>query len=429
MNFKRIEQLLFYLLIFSIPFQTRKILWQQSWYFNEWQSISLYATDLLLLALFGFWLFKVKNFKFKFSKADYFLLAFIAVSAISLKNSSNAILGSYNLVKLIEFAAFYFYLKTYAVYKFGFTNTLWVLICGGLFQSVIAVWQFLGQSDVGLKILGESLLGSDMAGIASFFNTQGEKVIRAYGTTPHPNVLAAYLFLSIFCVYFIWFYKKVRHEYLLWVGYALLFFAFFFTFARVAIFLVGMNFIIRGLLLTFRFKGKFWRGKALKVVWVTGLIILAFAALYWPEAASRLTISGQDEAVQLRMFYNSESLKSLNWLGVGPGNFVNWLMAEDPNLPRHLYQPVHNVYLLIFSEIGILGIFTFIAFLVFLVRDFILRTKMERFHHYSVMLVFSSFLFMGLFDHYLWTIQQGRFILWLILAILTIDENDDIIPS
>lgn len=426
---KRIEQLLFYLLLFSIPFQTRIILWQQSWYFNEWQSISLYATDLLLLVLLSFWLFRIKNLKFKFSKADYFLFAFIAISAFSIKNSSNSILGAYNLIKLIEFAAFYFYLKTYAVYKFGFTNTLWVLMSGGLFQSVIAVWQFLGQSDVGLRILGESLLGRDMTGIASFFNIHGEKVIRAYGTTPHPNVLAAYLFLSIFCVYFIWFYKKVRYEYLLWAGYALLFFAFFFTFARVAVFLVGVNFVIRGLLLTFKFKGKFLRAKALKVVWVIGLIILAFAALYWPEAASRITISGQDEAVQLRIFYNNESLKSLNWLGVGTGNFVNWLMAEDPNLPRYLYQPVHNIFLLIFSETGILGLSAFIAFLVFLVRDFILRTKMERFHHYSVMLIFSSFLFMGLFDHFLWTIQQGRFVFWMVLAILTVEENDDIISA
>ncbi len=437
MNFKRIEQLLFYLLIFSIPFQTRKILWQQNWYFNEWQGAYIYATDILLGVLLLFWLFtvirggQISNFKFLISKQnlksqiqkpDFYLIIFLIISAVSVKN----IIGVFSFIKLIEFAAFYFYLKNYAVYKFGFTSVLWVLISGGLFQSVIAVWQFLGQSDVGLRILGESLLSRDMTGIASFFNQHGEKVIRAYGTTPHPNVLAAYLFLSIFCVYFIWFYKKVRYEYLLWAGYALLFFAFLFTFARVAVFLVGMNFIIRGLLLTFRYGGRPWRGKALKVVWVTGLIILVFAVLYWPEAASRLTISGQDEAVQLRMFYNSESLKSLNWLGVGTGNFVNWLMAEDPNLPRHLYQPVHNIYLLIFSETGILGISAFVAFLVFLIRDFILRTKMERFHHYSVMLIFSSFLFMGLFDHFLWTIQQGRFVFWLVLSVLAIEENDDI---
>ncbi|MEX2090515.1 MAG: O-antigen ligase family protein [Candidatus Paceibacterota bacterium] len=332
-------------------------------------------------------------------------------------------------MKLIEFTLFYFYLKSYAVYKFGFSNILMVIIFGGLFQAVVAVSQFLTQSDIGLRFLGESILGKDMAGIASFYNLHGEKVIRAYGTTPHPNIAAAYLFLAIFACYArlpagrqVWFYKKVRYEYLFWTGYALLLFGLFFTFARVAVFLLGANFVIRGSLLWFRFKKVFWRGKPLKVVWVTGLVILAFAVLYWPEALSRVRISGDEEAVQLRIFYGKETLKAgINWLGVGSGNFLNWLMAEDPNLPRHLYQPVHNIYLLIYSETGILGLFSFFLFLVFLVREFIQRTKLERFHHYSVLLVFSSFLFMGLFDHFLWTLQQGRFLFWLVLAMVAVD--------
>ena len=417
---KHIERYLFFLLLFSIPFQTRIILWQQSWYFNEWQAISIYGTDILLLTLFVFWFFR--SGKLSISKTDYFLLAFVVISAFSIKN----FLGFFSFLKLFEFVLFYFYLKSYAVDKFGFSRSLTVLIAGGLFQGGIAVLQFWQQSDLGLRILGESLLGKDMTGIASFFNLHGEKVVRAYGTTPHPNVLAAYLFLSIFASYFIWFYKKVRYEYLFWAGYALLLFAFFFSFARVAVFLLGVNFIIRGCLLVFKFKNNFWHGKALKVVWVTGLIIAVFAVLYWPEALSRLKISGDEEAVQMRIFYNRESLKSLSWLGVGTGNFVNWLMVVDPNLPRHLYQPVHNIYLLIFSETGIPGAAAFATFLIFLVKDFIKRTKLERFHHYSVLLVFASFLFMGVFDHFLWTIQQGRFIFWIVLSVLAIDENDDI---
>lgn len=425
---KHIERYLFYLLLFSIPFQTRKILWQQNWYFNEWQAISLYGTDILLLALFAFWFFR--GGKLSISKTDYFLLAFIGVSALSIKNSSSYFLSFYNFAKLIEFVLFYFYLKSYAIDKFGFSRSLMALIAGGLFQGSIAVLQFLKQSDLGLKILGESLLGPAMTGIASFHNFYGEKVIRAYGTTPHPNIVAAYLFLSIFSCYFIWFYKKVRYEYLFWTGYALLLFSFFLTFARVAVFLLGLNFVIRGCLLVFRFKNNFWHGKALKVAWVTGLIVLAFAVFYWPEALSRMKISGDEEAVQLRVFYNKESLKSgVNWLGIGTGNFVNWFMAENPNLPRNLYQPVHNIYLLLFSETGVLGAAAFALFLVFLVRDFIYRTKLERFHHYSLLLIFSSFLFMGVFDHFLWTIQQGRFLFWLVLALLTIEENDDIIPA
>src|SRR3989344_7914760 len=50
-----IEKYLFYFFLFAIPFQTRKILWYEGWRFNEWTSISVYATDLLLAILLVFW--------------------------------------------------------------------------------------------------------------------------------------------------------------------------------------------------------------------------------------------------------------------------------------------------------------------------------------------------------------------------------------
>ena len=432
---RKAEKLLFYFLLFSIPFQTRKILWQQNWYFNEWQSVSLYATDILLLVLFAFWIFnsiyqkelRIKNYELR--TADYFLLAFVAISAVSIWNSTNLNISLFSFVKLVEFAAFFFYIKSYVIYKFGFTKSLFILVFGGVFQAVVAVVQFLKQSDLGLRILGESIIGPDMSGIASFFNIYGEKVIRAYGTTPHPNIAAAYLFLAIFAFYFIWFYKRFRFEKLLLIAHGITVFALFTTFARVTVFVLFANFAIRASLLTLWFKKTLIRKRILTIIWFTALVIGLFAVFFWPEAVTRIKISGDEEAVQLRLFYGRESLESLNWFGVGTGNFVNWLMAKDPNLTRGLYQPVHNIYLLIYSETGILGIIAFVMFLFFLAKEFMDRTKLERFHHYSVMLIFSSFLFIGLFDHFLWTLQQGRFIFWLILAMLTVEENDDILKT
>ncbi len=424
-NLKRLEQFLFYLLLFSTPFQTRKILWQQNWYFNEWQAISIYGTDILLAILIGFWFFR--GAKPKVAHYDYFLFAFVAISALSIKNSSNIYISAWSVLKLVEFVVFYFYIKSYAINAFGFIPSLLALISGALFQSVVAIWQFFRQSDLGLRILGESLLGKDMTGIASFFNLHGEKVIRAYGTTPHPNVLAAYLFLAIFAFYFLWIYKNISKLYLLVYGLALL--AFFFTFARVMILLFFLNFLTRALLVRLKFKGKYWNRKLALLFLATLIVVVAFSVFYWPEAVSRIKISSGEEAVQLRIFYNKESLSSLNWFGVGSGNFVNWLMAKDPNIPRYLYQPVHNIYLLAYSETGILGVSAFLLFLFFLAKDFIYRTHMAKLYHYSFFLIFLSTLFMGFFDHFLLTLQQGRLMFWLIAALLTIDENDDIIKT
>ncbi len=416
----KIEKLLFLLLIFSIPFQTRKILWQQEWYFNEWQTISLYGTDLLLAILFLLW---AANCKFKFSlkieKYDYFLMAFIAISAVSIQNSTSPYLSWFYFIKLIEFAAFYFYLKSYAIPKFKYQSILFGAIAGGSFQAVVAIAQFLKQSDLGLKLLGEPVINSNLPGIASFFNSTGEKIIRAYGTTPHPNILSAYLFLAIFSFYYVWLYEKPDKKYLF--AYGLMLLALFFTFSRTIIAILFLNFAVRLILMRFKFKKDYWNKRLAWVFTATLAVILIFSAFYWPAIASRMTIGANEEAVQMRIFYNKESLGSFSWFGVGIGNFVNWLMGKDLNLMRYLYQPVHNIYFLIYSEVGILGVSAFVLFLAFLVRDYLERTRLRTLKQYSLLLIFLSFLFLGLFDHFLWTLQQGRFVFWGIIALLASD--------
>ncbi len=435
----KLEQFLFYFLLFAIPFQTRKILWHQNWNFNEWQAISIYGTDILLLILFGFWIFS--RVKPKVERYDYFLFALIVVSVISIKNSSSYILSAYNVLKLVEFIALYFYIKSYAIYKFDLAKSMIVLICGGLFQAIIAILQFFKQSSLGLRYLGESVLAPNLTGVASFYDLHGHMVMRAYGTTPHPNVLATYLFLAIFSFYFVYIYFHIYHQkklyhpklnYFLLASYPIMLLALFYSFARVIIFAWFVGFTIRSCFILGKknFRGIFARGinriKLTKILVISTVVVVLFGIIYWPEVISRVKISSGEEAVQLRIFYNKESLKSLNWFGVGAGNFVNWLMVKDPNLPRNLYQPVHNIYLLIYSETGILGAVMFILFLIFLIKDFIVSTKMEKLYHYSFLIVFLSFLFVGLFDHFLWTLQQGRLMFWLLCAGLTLFKESDI---
>jgi len=440
--FIKLEQFLFYFLLFAIPFQTRKILWYQNWNFNEWQAISLYGTDILLIILFGFWIFS--RVKPKIEKYDYFLFVLIAISAISIKNSSSHVLSAYNVLKLTEFVFFYLYLKSYAVGKFGLMRPMIVLVCGGLFQTVIAILQFFKQSSLGLGLFGESVLGPHLTGIASFYNLTGEKIIRAYGTTPHPNILSAYLFLAIFSFYFVYLYFNIYHKdkvyypkfnLFLLISYPLILLSFFFTFARVTVFLWFSGLIIRLFLILNiqRFRKIFGVGinkvKLTKILILSTVVVVLFGIFYWSEVVSRIKISSGEEAIQLRIFYNKESIKSLNWFGVGSGNFVNWLLLKEPSLPRNVYQPAHNLYLLIYSETGILGITAFVLFIIFLIKDFIVNTRLDKLYHYSFLIMFLSFLFIGLFDHFLWTLQQGRLMFWLLCAGLTSFKNGDIIEA
>ena len=429
--------------------------------------MSVYFTDILLLVLLLFWFYdsffsstpklKIKNEKFKitiknlksqFQKPDFYLLLFIAISAISVKNSDNYLISWYQWAKLVEFVCFYWYLSRYVFKKFGLYNSFLAIFLSGIFQAIVAIIQFLKQSSIGLKYLDESVLNSDFSGVASFYISDTEKIIRAYGTTPHPNVLAVFLLLSISAFYFIYLYSKDREQGTMniktwgrlapcssFLAYTLVLFGFFLTFSRVIILSWGIVFLggimihsIRLRIILSRVERMIYHKKYRREVKEIFLITLAtaslFAILLWPEILSRLTIGGGDQAVELRSFYVKEALKTnINIWGVGYGNFVSWLIKENSFLPAYAYQPVHNIYLLIYAETGLLGISVFLLFLFFLLKN---SLKSSLLSTYPLLLT-TCFLFIGLFDHMFWTLQQGRLALWLLLALLTYNKNSDII--
>ncbi|PJE57533.1 MAG: hypothetical protein COU82_01470 [Candidatus Portnoybacteria bacterium CG10_big_fil_rev_8_21_14_0_10_38_18] len=151
------------------------------------------------------------------------------------------------------------------------------------------------------------------------------------------------------------------------------------------------------------------------------------------------TISLQEEAIDLRFFYNKIALviiKEKPLLGVGIGNFVNYsqhypafLRAAnamlsgggqgDVEIPDWLYQPVHNIYLLIASEIGILGALLFLLFLAKKAIQGIKQIFRELNEINALFFLFIGFLILGLSDHYFWTLQSGSLMFWLSLALIS----------
>ena len=88
--------------------------------------------------------------------------------------------------------------------------------------------------------------------------------------------------------------------------------------------------------------------------------------------------------------------------GIGTGNFVENLMDKNTinntsikNMQPWQKQPVHNVFALIFTENGIIGMTLFLLFFIMLI--------------WQNPLVISLLPILFL-DHYLWTAQQGMFI-------------------
>ena len=238
MNFQKLEKLIFYTFIFSIPFQTRVVLRTWGVGFNEWNAAFLYGTDLLILAILGFWAlrFVFGKARFNFSNYDWFLIGFITIFAISIQNASNQTLGFYQLLKLAEFSLLYFYVKSNLSAVFNMMTSFFVFFASGFFQAVLAILQYLRQADLGLRFLGETVLNPDLFNVAVFL-VNGEKIMRPYGTTPHPNILALFLFISVFIYYFFYIKgDKFSHSKSGLLIYSVLLFSLFLTFSRVVIF-------------------------------------------------------------------------------------------------------------------------------------------------------------------------------------------------
>lgn len=428
-----LEKIFFYLLVFCLPFQTRKVIYQ--WGeggFNEWTSAFIYLTDILIFILFLFWFFRSRKKRFfrdgikiakgMAAKCGFWLVVFLAVALVSLIQARNIQLGFYHWFKLLEFALLFFYVKNNFRDLFNFTRLAQTLVMSGFIQSLIVFGQYAGQKSLGLKFLAESHLDAGINGVAKII-VDGVTIIRPYGSLPHPNILATFLLLCIFCLYFLWLAKKrsfVWNCLLITAGFFIIS-AFWFSFARTAI-LVFLILIPLYFILLLRQKHEPIYEKPI------GKIILIFlffvfcsslcTVLAWTEISSRFAISSSEQAVSLRTFYNKTAFSIISahpLSGIGLGNFV-WEISQMLDLMSSwLHQPVHNIYLLITSETGLLGLVVFLMFL-FLILSQVRAVKNAP--YLGLVIIFYGFLFIGLFDHYFWTLQQGQLMFWLVLGIL-----------
>ncbi len=479
---EKLESWIFYLLVFSIPFETRLIVARWTRPFNEWTASYLYGTDILIVALLILWFFRSyrhrKSIDLSTSQVDRFwrlsnptiwLAGFFIVSALSIflpayashqamqaGNSRIVGLSLYQLLKLAEFIGFYFYLRASFGKIYKFREVLAIIIASGIFQAAIAIAQYFKQGSLGLKLLGESPLSVNATGVAVFIADSG-KYLRAYGTMPHPNVLAAWLFLAIFAFYnyYLYFYPHTKRGLtesraegadprygvgvypksqsslgkLFLAGYPVLLLGLFFTFSRIIIGLWALGAAIRVLLLFKKsFRGFLMATKqyTITIVAITLVTGALFTAFFWPQVKSRALVSMDEEAVTQRIFYNkiAGSVTTTHpLLGVGIGQFVPQLMIKMKHWPANIYQPVHNIYLLIASETGLAGLALFLLFLFFVLYNFGRSSRFQKLYHFSFFILIFSFLLMGLFDHFLWTLQQGSLIFWTMLALISLNPD------
>ncbi len=385
------HQLFFTLLLVLLPTQLGYHFWPQ-WAMVlgrrvDYLSPTFYLTDILIFLLL--------LFKFPKLRITAATLGVLLCIAINIYFAASPWVAVYTWLKVLEYVLLGLYIVKA---KPKFSSVVFYLSIGILYSSVIAISQFFLQRSVGgpLWFLGERTFALDTPGIART-SLWGREMLRPYATFPHPNVLGGFLAITLPLIVTQFKKRKIFYSTTLLLGVS----ALVLTFSRSA--WIAAMFGILILSLTKKFF----------------VPLLAFAAVIIFFIVGSFGL--QDESVVVRQQLNASATTMFGQspiIGKGLGNFLVELPKSLSSREIYFLQPVHNIYLLLLSEIGIVGV-GLIGYLVFSLLNHESRimnnekNKKEKFIiHYSLFII----LLLGFVDHYFLTLQQGQLLLTILLA-------------
>lgn len=403
----RVSQILFLAAVFSLPIQLGKFFWpEHSFVYGipvDYLASSIYFSDLVLVAYLAVFLLEnFKNLKKIYSKRKIPILFLLFFNLYMFTNAvfvSKAItLSLWSSLKLAEFSIFFLFASWSLLSKKVYRLSLIVIGISLLWQSMLVIPQFVLQRSLGLWVLGERSFDSSTVGIAHI-QVFGRQILRPYGTFSHPNVVGAYLVIGLVIVSSLFsVFKKVKGWFFILL---LAIFAVFITFSKGAILAMSASVIVVAKKTRFFF-----------------LTIALLTVLIWFSLGSILQFQIASISERLMLSEAAFDIATLNPLfGVGNGRFI--VELSELNLYTvsevRLLQPVHNVFLLVLAESGIIGLLLFALVMLSVFK--VAKSKIQ-FALIVAILVFLSV------DHFFWTINQGRFLFWLTLSYILVSPND-----
>ncbi len=334
----------------------------------DYLSPTLYASYLVLICLVLLNTSKIKTHYQKNKKSYLLFCLLIAVNTLFSQSLPNT---QVRWVEILLLASTYIVLKDY--------KNLWKAIRSPfLFSTFLVVFlqflQILNQSSLqGLfYYLGERSFSTTTPGISKL-NFLGTQVLRAPSIFSHPNSLAGYLLLSLGLLSLKKESLKVR---------SLPFLSLIFTGSKSGIASLPFLFI-----------------KKINLKFFTYSLLVLSCLLPFAKLSSTNILS-----VDSRMDGYQQSglvIKENFFFGTGLGNYV---LALGDNLPgsqttSYNLQPVHNIFLLFISELGVLGILIFVL----LVKNVQISKPLQ---FLLVLISLTAF-----FDHYWLTLLQNKLLL------------------
>ncbi|MGI5826157.1 MAG: O-antigen ligase family protein [Patescibacteria group bacterium] len=405
-----IDKIIFLLILF-LPTQLSRHFWlRESYLFGlriDYLSPTVYLQDLLVLPLIILFLRKYHK---QFRQKKYFLFTglYLITSLLNIYFSLSPIISFFYWLRISELVLFVLALGKYSKQTLNYLQKLLPLTV--VFEFGLAVVQMIKQGSLGgvFWLLGERSFNIFTPGIARA-DWLGQVVLRPYGTFSHPNSLAGFILVALV---FIFAKKELKtlDQLSLVAGCLLLFLSFSRT-VWLTVFVLAFVYVLYLLKENFRE----WRLK-LSFKYLATLSILPLTVFFFTQTAiapSSFTVRQDLGELALKL------IKSSSLLGVGGNNFVIAL-AQNQRVWEWLYwlQPVHNIFLLLAAEIGL------VALVLFSVLMFIAMKRSLLVSCYWLSVALFAVILTGLFDHYWLTLIQNQFLFAAVLG-LSFGLSDD----
>jgi len=417
----RLQDIFFNLFLFFLPTQLAYHFWP-SWSLIygirvDYLAPAIYLTDILFCLAFLTWVFANRQIiKKKVLSYRFFLLTliYLVCAFINITNSKIPQASVYNWLKALELICIGIY--TYGNW-FNIRLALRTIIpFWFIFIFFISVLHFFQGRTIGgiFYFLGERSFNIATPGIA-LVKVFGKDFLRPYATFPHPNVMGGFVaaaMLLMLCLEKI-FFKRL----FIFIGILLIFLSFSQNAWGAFILTVIVFFLTK--------KGKSNTIWPIFKILALGVLIFSLAQLIFSD----LLLEGNYqfvENIQRRLILSAVSKKVFleNPLGgCGLGVFIQSLPAHKNYfdfLQNSSFfwwlQPVHNIYLLLADELGLIGIIFLVYFICVLAK--ILKEK-KSCYIFPLLIVFLT----GSFDHYWLTLQQTRVLLVILIAAFLVESK------
>lgn len=382
-------------------------------------------SNILLIPLLIILVNQFRTHKLNLQREGILLIFFIISLELSSLNSINIQASLISLIKVFYWFIIYFIFSNLLLDKRLMKIIIYALLFTIFLEGFLAILQFLKGGLIGIPLESAGRYNATFENMLSPAYLQSQ--FRAIGTLAQPNTLSSYLGL-LFPISLVFMYLEDRRlrifaafaTIICLIASVLAFsrwglitniFAFFLTFGFLARFIPHLKTKVFGVLKTF----------TLPLLAIMGLLVVG------PFFVRRfLNFPVADQSLSIRIGLIEQAIAMIKEFpaGVGPGGFLDFFTNYDytsSSLSKIFLAPVHNFYLLIIAEGGIITLSSLLIFQASIIITFI--QKVKTLSEENRVIVFGLFVsFITFFFNGLWTMRSFEdrvgFLFALILGLL-----------